>query len=116
MNLSDSEKLEIKNLVKKVTRSYMRDLQYIIDSIDRTEYIDDLLANREMTENYNNFSNFASYLMGTDMSVTPRQLFWDLDTGQRDYLFHWLQELPKKLFEKIDKHIDSFNTCLIINN
>jgi hypothetical protein len=60
--------------------------------------------------NYKYFRRFISYLLGIDMIPTPRQLFWDLDTDNRDILWSNLKShLTNELFIKIKNHIDAFN-------
>ena len=112
MQFNDSEKIALKHMVKVVTKDYISSLKTCVSEIEtmvEPNDIEDLMCSCG-TENYQYFNTFAQYLLGVEMSSTPRELFWDFDTSVRESLWGSMKNnLPEKLFHKIDKHINSFN-------
>lgn len=111
ISFTSDEIRQIKLCFENITLEYIERLKENIIETNKEDqmYLDDLFSDI-LDKHYRNFRRFIGYLLGTDTSDTPRELFWNLDTGKRECLWSFLKEnLPINLFKKIDQHIDLFN-------
>ena len=111
-HLDENERTEVKNLIVLIMGDMIESFKTSQQELIHTDLIDEdtCLCEGEASD-YSKHIDLLTYLYDPEMTcVTPRELFWRLDTGVREIIWHKMKEnLSKSLFEKIDAHLDFYN-------
>jgi hypothetical protein len=109
--LNFEEKREIKDCFRNVTSKYIalwEEEKLLLDNTDDIYQYENILCDSNVND-YKYFRRFIAYLLGSDMTLTPKELYWDLNMGYKASIVCNLRfHLTNELFIKINNHIDAF--------
>tara|TARA_R100001163_G_scaffold64680_1_gene59508 strand:+ start:6254 stop:6664 length:411 start_codon:yes stop_codon:yes gene_type:complete len=115
LNLDKSEKMEIKKVCNKFMDDIFKELNQLKDEFQSMKYMEsvddweDVDFGIMTMETYKTGCYFFKHLCDPEsICFTPRD-FWRSDTGEREYIWRYINRLPKRLSDKVTNYLEFYN-------